>query len=902
MLVFLLGSASNVQAAGYTPSITTAYPALTINPSAPQVVWASCNSVGGGMPSAYALCDDGVSQIMPIGFAFNFAGTSYTNWSMSSNGAIFFETAAVGGTSTATAFGTSTYTPSNLPSTGFGSPAKPALMPFWADLQHNLSIAGANNNPAQPANASFYQYQVLTQPSGAKVLVVQLKNVVYWNTSPQLYVNLQVQIWSTGEIVYSYGAMLANNQTTALSNQSFLYQWDAAAPACPALSLVNHYEIRQDRAATLCAEPVTVLACAVSTTPCPTASIMGSQIITLQLTVSGVPATPSATNPNRSPPSANLQPTAPLQNFNLTWAAGSSGTATLGISAAVTASSNAVCTNTAGTASHANCNMTVTNTACIAPPHHYQIIGPASGSTCATNTFTIKAWADAAETIPYTAAVATGTLNFTGNAASLPSLGAFTIPAGGSTVNITPISFPAGGTTTFNTTTTPALAGATTCNFGGSTSCAFPVITCVADFNCVEVGADSATGRLYTKLAGTAFSVDVMARKADGTVVNTYASDTAKPITVELVDGSGATACTSRSALSPAVSVTQNFVAADAGRKSFGFTVANAVRDVRCRVTDSNQTPNVVSCSTDNFAIRPSAVTLNTTASAAAPSATATPTIKAGANFTLSATTSAGTNYTPVLTQDTSKRTAQDPTQTMQASGGSVGTLTPSSLTVNAAAVNATYREVGYLYLAAGAYYDAANPAFTAVDASNGDCIVGSFSDTLVGGQYGCSIGNAIAVSLGRFIPDHFDTAILGTATAPIPCPAGLTCPTNASGANGLIYATQPFTVQVTAKNAAGITTTNYRSHFSKATTLSAWNAAGGATANPGSGSFSNTALAATAFASGVGSTAVPSYALGSVTTAPTNVFIRATENTGGDGVTSNRISSKSRMPMVRKN
>ena len=174
---------------------------------------------------------------MPIGFAFTFAGTTYNNWSMSTNGVIFFETSSTGNST-----GNSAYTPSNLPSTALGNPAKAALMPFWADLQHNASAAGANN-VGQPANASFYQYEVLTQ-SGAQVLVVQLKNVNFWN-SGGVYVNMQVQLWSTGQIVYSYGGMqattaalrvglqsaggtychtLASNQTTAMSNQSFVYQ------------------------------------------------------------------------------------------------------------------------------------------------------------------------------------------------------------------------------------------------------------------------------------------------------------------------------------------------------------------------------------------------------------------------------------------------------------------------------------------------------------------------------------------------------------------------------------------------------------------------------------------------------------------------------------------------------
>nr|WP_295782472.1 DUF6701 domain-containing protein [Rhodoferax sp.] len=928
-LLLALSGASSVHAIGYTPSITTAYPQLAVTPSATQVNWTSCNSAGA--PSRYMLCDDGVTDIMSIGFNFTFAGVAYNKWSMSTNGVIFFETAAVGGNST----GNNTYTPAALPTTVFGgvvgppSTVKPALMPFWADLQKNTSVAGANN-VGQPANASFYQYEVQTV-SGKQVLVVQLKNVVYWNTSPQLYVNLQVQLWSTGEIVYSYGTMqatsnpllriglqypgaavgcntLANNQSTSLSNQSYLYSWDAAAAACPSLTTVNHYEIRHDGAATLCAEPVTVLACSSSTAPCPSASIINTQIINASVATTGAG---SLATPTISPSSFNIEPSATLQTVNITWAAPSSGTATLGINTAVSATGALKCTNVTGTVAYANCNMTVANAVCIPPPDHYEIQGPASGTTCANHTFTIKAWANAAQTIAYTAGATTGTLTQASNPASIPSLGAFTIAAATSTVNITPITFPSAGTTTFSTTATPALAGATTCNFGGSTSCAFAVaVGCVTDFNCVETTANAAsaadsnssTGKLYTKLAGTAFNFDVVARKADGSVLTTYASDADKSVTVELVDGSGAPLCPSRAALSPAVaSQTLTFTKAgqptDLGRKSFGFTVANAYPDVRCRVTDNTTTPAVAkACSTDDFAIRPPAVTLNTTASAAAPSATVTPTVRAGAAFTLYATSAAAPNYTGTL--------ARNGTVAFTAIGGAtptaaIGTLamTPATIATNPSiplpSGNATYTEVGYLTLPLGAYWD---NTYTAVDSAPGDCVAGSFLDTLTGGKYGCNITHA-AGSLGRFIPDHFDTAITATAApvAPISCPSALTCPTNVTGVSGMVYANQPFNVQATAKNVAGNDTTNYQGTFAKANTLSAWSAAGGATANPGAGTLTNTALAATTFVAGVGVTPVsapnttqPTYALGTSTTAPTDVYLRTTD---ADGVTSQRVS-----------
>jgi MSHA biogenesis protein MshQ len=497
-----------------------------------------------------------------------------------------------------------------------------------------------------------------------------------------------------------------------------------------------------------------------------------------------------------------------------------------------------------------------------------------------------------------------GTLTQSGNLASLPNLGAFSIPAGSSTATITPITFLAPGTTTFGTTATPALAGATTCKFGSSTSCGFvsSSATCVADFNCTETTANAAvaadasssTGRLYTKVAGTAFSFDVMARASNGTVLTTYASDATKTMTVELVDSTTPAACASYPQLSPAVtSIPLTFTQANQptqqGRQSISFNVPNAFKNVRCRVTDNN---GVKGCSTDNFAIRPPAATLVTTpAMGTPPSATTANPIKAGAAFTMGTTTAAGTNYSPSLTLDTSKLTAQITTNTTTLqSGGALGTLLPASLTANASAVSASYSEAGYLYLAPGAFYDAGAAAFTAVDSGGGDCVSGSFSDTPVSGKVGCNIGTAIA-TFGRFIPDHFETAILAGSNpaTPMGCPTGMTCPVNPTpGLSGFVYANQPFVAQVTAKNASGGTTSNYQNNFAKASTLSAWSAKGGATANPGGGALAGTAFAAAAFTSGVAQISTPSYG----TTLPallaaTDVYFRAAEATGGDGVTS---------------
>jgi MSHA biogenesis protein MshQ len=174
--------------------------------------------------------------------------------------------------------------------------------------------------------------------------------------------------------------------------------------------------------------------------------------------------------------------------------------------------------------------MTVSNTTCIPPPNHYQIIGPASSTNCTNESFTIKAWADAVETTPYTAAVATGTLTATGNPTSIPNLGAFTIPAGSSTVSISPITFPAAGSTVFSTMATPTLPGATTCKFGGSTSCTLPVAACApsAFYRFDESGWSGAANEVKDS-SGNAQNASLYKRNSPTTTVASYPTEVFSP-------------------------------------------------------------------------------------------------------------------------------------------------------------------------------------------------------------------------------------------------------------------------------------------------------------------------------------------------------------------------------------
>jgi Ca-dependent carbohydrate-binding module xylan-binding len=338
-----------------------------------------------------------------------------------------------------------------------------------------------------------------------------------------------------------------------------------------------------------------------------------------------------------------------------------------------------------------------------------------------------------------------------------------------------------------------------TADYNATHAC--PVYNIVpSSFNCVVVGGDSNTGRLYTQLAGTSFNIDVVALNASRAAETAYVTSGTKDVTVEFVDGTGTTACGSRLALSPAVSQTVTFAAADAGRKTVSnITISKAYRDLACRVTDANQSPSVVGCSSDDFAVRPSSISISSSANAdaAGTSATASPIVKSGATFSLTASTGiAGYDGTPLI--DATK---------LNAHSGAVqlGVLSGGFSAANAATGNASdstfnYSEVGYFRFAANGVYDS---TFTAVDSAVGDCATGFVTS---GGKYGCSFGNTAATNyFGRFIPDHFALTVGANTEG---CDSG-----NFTyyGQDGLSTA---FTL--TAQNASNQTTQNYTGSFAK--------------------------------------------------------------------------------------
>jgi hypothetical protein len=314
------------------------------------------------------------------------------------------------------------------------------------------------------------------------------------------------------------------------------------------------------------------------------------------------------------------------------------------------------------------------------------------------------------------------------------------------------------------------------------------------NFNCVEAGANGITGKLYTKTTAQSFNFDVIALRDARQVETDFANLTDHNIKFELVDASIGS-CASYPVIS---SQNINFTALDAGRKTSNIISSSvAYSHVKCRITDAA----VVGCSTDSFAIRPTsfrAVTSNMNNVSSGAGITA----KAGRDFfTITASTGVpGYSGTPKINS-----ILHDHNNSAQVNK-LLGVFTSADKnTGEAVGSSFKYDEVGLVKFAANDIYD---DSFTRIDQASGDCIVGSVTNTLVGGKVGCNFAYHSTLTIGRFIPDHFDIE--------------LNAPEFSTANSNFTYIGQPvmYTISpvatLTAKNAAGMTTKNYTGSYWK--------------------------------------------------------------------------------------
>ncbi|WP_319244433.1 DUF6701 domain-containing protein [uncultured Propionivibrio sp.] len=467
--------------------------------------------------------------------------------------------------------------------------------------------------------------------------------------------------------------------------------------------------------------------------------------------------------------------------------------------------------------------------------NHVRVIHDGSALTCKAETITIKACANSDCSALYTGSVTV----------SLPTISGATWSAS------SPVTFTGGQTTlTLSKTTTgtvslsgvavtsPTITNSAGICYNGATAgdCSLAYSSNACAFDAVESTKDPATP-IYTKIAGTQFSLDVLALSA-GSINTLYAGSA----TATLVDQTGVAAgtCSSTTLTSCSVTPATSFTFSS-GRRSVSFTCTDAAPDVRVRITSGATT----ACSSDNFAIRPASLTAGSSATNTANSGT--PAIKAGSAFTLSATpmnnasTVAQTpGYRGKATINTSKVVAHDGA----VQSGTLSVITPflaaTAATNGVSAGTVAYSEVGNFKVKAWGLYD--DGSFASVDRAKAtpEC----FSDGKLGtsvdpaapntvdgnGMFGCYFGGADSAYFGRFIPDHF------ALTAPVlteACTVGGS-PFTYLGQDGF---TTVFTL--TAQNTSNQTTSNYEGNGTTGWAklpLTAWGLAPASASSPGFG------------------------------------------------------------------
>jgi MSHA biogenesis protein MshQ len=331
-------------------------------------------------------------------------------------------------------------------------------------------------------------------------------------------------------------------------------------------------------------------------------------------------------------------------------------------------------------------------------------------------------------------------------------------------------------------------------------------------FNAYETStaAGSITGVIKTKVAGSTVSVDAVALNPAKTGILTSFADTVR---VEVLDSSNnagaldANNCRSTWTTIQTLSPDPAFITSDNGRKTITFTVPDAYRDARLRITYPAGAPTTTGCSTDNFAIRPNAFTAFSVSDADWQTAGTARTLndvtfgaithKAGRPFSVraSAVNAAGT---PAVTANYTGA----PTATLSACAGAACTATFGTLSLNTTFVSgqltsdvATYDNVGALSL------QLVDSSFASVDSTDSTALERNITSPVI--------------NAGRFVPDHFAVS-LNTPTFTTACGAGsFTYVGQAFG-----YSIQPV-ITVQAQNFANATTTLYTGSWWRLTNAS---------------------------------------------------------------------------------
>ncbi|PIG30203.1 concanavalin A-like lectin/glucanase superfamily protein [Janthinobacterium sp. 35] len=297
---------------------------------------------------------------------------------------------------------------------------------------------------------------------------------------------------------------------------------------------------------------------------------------------------------------------------------------------------------------------------------------------------------------------------------------------------------------------------------------------------CVPSTSSLTYARLNTKLADTAFKLDLVKLKTDASLETSFNGKATVDLLVNTATGValGVNNCPlTQTAVIPLglVGFTGGYSSANVSIPATALSAVaprySAYRDVRVRVTCTTAECSSanVGCSTDSFAVRPQQFTLSSNMSNSALSGT--PSLAAGAQFTLGATAVAGYNGTPLVDNSavgqkiTGFLSVTDYTDRLASTSNASPFPLGQAVLASGLASNSgvTYGDVGTFRMLPEAVLD---NAYTSVD-QPGDCVIGSSNNTAVNGKFGCNIANQAQSPepvFGRFFPDHY--ALTGALTA----------------------------------------------------------------------------------------------------------------------------------------
>ncbi len=357
------------------------------------------------------------------------------------------------------------------------------------------------------------------------------------------------------------------------------------------------------------------------------------------------------------------------------------------------------------------------------------------------------------------------------------------------------------------------------------------------------------TGHLYTKLQGVPFKLNVAAVNALNQIDSTYPGTP----TLKIVDnedgvcqfvGSGqcSAACRAKPAISycgaGAASCSQvlNFKSAtNKGQvQTADFVINRAFKRLAVVVADSNTS----ACSVDSFSVRPQWIDSVTSSLEVGNGKK----IKAGVSSTetitavISGVGNVDSGYSGVLSIDESGFVPELPATEkgvvkfnpvkFPSAVSSLGKAQSTLVT------DVKYDEVGSLVMQQQDDYSAIyDDTWTGIDSASdkGDCVIGSFSNGKdSSGKYGCNIGLRSSVTLGRFIPDHFEVSAVTLDPRPA---AGCT-----GGVSNFSYMDEEMRLSFTlvAMNASSGVTRNYGGALAKLALKPDMS-----TLNPGAANFS---------------------------------------------------------------